>query len=69
MFKTKGGGVKGFLNNVQKNCGFGEGGHPLLNPLQVLTMFNKENKKRTKKTQRTKKNKKEPPTNKKNRKE
>ena len=31
MFKTKGGGgVKGFLNNVQKNCRFGEGGHPLL---------------------------------------
>ena len=29
MFKTKGGGVKGFLNNVKKNCGFGEGGHPL----------------------------------------
>ena len=29
MFKTKGGGVKGFLNNVQKNCGSGGGGHPL----------------------------------------
>ena len=29
MFKTKGRGVKGFLNNVQKNCGFGEGGLPL----------------------------------------
>ena len=28
MFKTRG-GVKGFLNNVQKNCGSGEGGHPL----------------------------------------
>ena len=28
MFKTKG-GVKGVLNNVQKNCGFGNGGHPL----------------------------------------
>ena len=31
MFKTKGGGggVKDVLNNVQKNCGFGNGGHPL----------------------------------------
>ena len=30
MFKTKGGGgVKGFLNNVQKNCGSGAGWHPL----------------------------------------
>ena len=30
MFKTKGGGVNGRLNNVQKNYKFGEGGHPLL---------------------------------------
>ena len=30
MFKTKGGGgVKGFLNNVQKNCGSGGGWLPL----------------------------------------
>ena len=29
MFKTRG-GVKGFLNNVQKNCGFGSGRHPLV---------------------------------------
>ena len=28
MFKTKG-WVNGCLNNVQKNCGFGDGGHPL----------------------------------------
>ena len=28
MFKTKGGGGKGFLNNVKKNCRFGIGGHP-----------------------------------------
>ena len=31
MFKTKGGwGVNGRLNNVQKNCRFGVGWHPLL---------------------------------------
>ena len=30
MFKTKGGGVKGFLNNVQKNCGSGGTWHPLV---------------------------------------
>ena len=30
MFKRKGGGVKGFLNNVQKNCTFLTGGLPLL---------------------------------------
>ena len=30
MFETKRGGVKAFLNNVQKNCRSGEGGHPLL---------------------------------------
>ena len=29
MFKNEGGGVNGCLNNVQKNCGFGDGGHPL----------------------------------------
>ena len=33
MFKTKGGGVKGFLNNVQKNCRSGGGWHPLLDIL------------------------------------
>ena len=27
-----GGGVKGFLNNVKKNCGSGGGGHPLYSP-------------------------------------
>ena len=26
--QTKGGGVKGFLNNVKKNCTFLTGGHP-----------------------------------------
>ena len=36
MFKTKGGGVKGFLNNVQKNCGSGEGWHPLFSLQQRL---------------------------------
>ena len=34
MFKTR--GVKGFLNNVQKNCGSGGGGHPLLLWLKTL---------------------------------
>ena len=29
MFKTRGGGAKGFLNNVQKNYKFGIRGHPL----------------------------------------
>ena len=30
MFKRKGGGgVKGLLNNVKKNCTFLTGGHPL----------------------------------------
>ena len=28
--QTKGGGVKGLLNNVQKNCTFLTGGHPLV---------------------------------------
>ena len=28
MFKTKGGGVKGFLNNVKKNCTFLQLGFP-----------------------------------------
>ena len=27
--QNEGGGVKGFLNNVQKNCRFGGGRHPL----------------------------------------
>ena len=30
-----GGGVKGFLNNVQKNCGSGGGGHPLCLKLSI----------------------------------
>ena len=30
MFKRKGGGVKGLLNNVQKNCTFLAGWLPLL---------------------------------------
>ena len=30
MFKNEGGGVNGCLNNVQKNCGFGNVGHPLV---------------------------------------
>ena len=30
MFKNEGGGVNGCLNNVKKNCGFGDGGHPLV---------------------------------------
>ena len=29
MFKRKGGGVKGLLNNVKKNCTFLGGWHPL----------------------------------------
>ena len=33
--QIKGGGVKGLLNNVQKNCTFLTGGHPLL--LRTLT--------------------------------
>ena len=30
MFKRKGGGAKGLLNNVKKNCTFLKGWHPLL---------------------------------------
>ena len=26
--QNEGGGVKSVLNNVKKNCGFGNGGHP-----------------------------------------
>ena len=39
MFKNEGGGVNGCLNNVQKNCGFGFVGHPLLEVL-VDNLFN-----------------------------
>ena len=37
MFKRKGGGVKGFLNNVQKNCTFLTGWLPLIK--QLLHVF------------------------------
>ena len=38
MFKTKGGGDKGFLNNVQKKSRFGGWGHPKVPcPLEAPT--------------------------------
>ena len=36
--QIKGGGVKGLLNNVQKNCTFFKGGLPLL-PMSMLSVF------------------------------
>ena len=34
MFKRKGGGVKGLLNNVKKNCTFLKGWLPLVHPVK-----------------------------------
>ena len=40
MFKTEGGGVKGVLNNVQKNYKFGDEGLPLL-PKDIIMQAQK----------------------------
>ena len=37
--QIKGGGVKGLLNNVQKNCTFLTGRLPLCMPLQTILLF------------------------------
>ena len=37
--QIKGGGVKGLLNNVQKNCTFLKGGHPLQHGSKYLYSF------------------------------
>ena len=41
MFKTRGGGVNGFLNNVQKNYRFGGRCHPLLQEFIKLAQFDR----------------------------
>ena len=38
MFKTEGGGVKGVLNNVQKNCRVGDGGLPLVAQQMIFVL-------------------------------
>ena len=42
MFKTNGGGINGFLNNVLRNCGFGSRWHPLLKWKQLLICFHSD---------------------------
>ena len=39
MFKRKGGGVKGLLNNVQKNCTFLSGWLPLHRPVETVIVM------------------------------